>query len=86
MTQHIARMLRLEPEVGTFTVHTHYVPAYAPSHPSDPARQAGVCGQYVPLQQHSLDPTCPACQTALQGDDDRCEEDEPLPRRWSEGR
>ncbi len=53
--------------------HSHYVPIF---------RVRGICGEFGP---HSSDPTCPACQTAIQGDDDRIEEDEPLPRRWSEG-
>ncbi len=69
MTAHIAHLLHLD----TPPVLTHYLPAFS-------AR--GVCGAFGP---HSSDPTCPACQTAIQGDDDRIEEDEPLPRRWGQG-
>jgi hypothetical protein len=94
MTNHLARMLNIRPESGgAIMVHTHYLPAFAKPHPSDPHFAAAVCDRYITPSQHSDQPTCPDCQTALQESDihegyisehdERVEEDEPLPGRWA---
>jgi hypothetical protein len=93
MTNHIASLLGGFETGGRLIVHTHYIPAGAPGHPRDGELQRAVCGQYALVsEKHSLDPTCPKCQTVLQESDihegyisehdERVEEDEPLPRRW----
>jgi hypothetical protein len=47
-------------------VHTHYIPAFAPVHPSASELQRSVCGQYVnPAERHALVPTCPNCRAAI---------------------
>ena len=75
MTAHIARMLSLEFETGgRLVVHTHYVPAGAPSHPRDHELQRAVCGQYVfPQEKHALEPSCPNCVRLMAEDDVKCE-------------
>jgi len=72
MTAHIARLLNLQFETGgRLVVHTHYVPAMAPTHPSTSELQRTVCGQYVfPGELHALEPTCPNCVRLLAEDDD----------------
>ncbi len=90
MTNHIAHLLGGFETGGRLIVHTHYIPAMAASHPRDHELQKAVCGQYaLASQKHSLEPTCPNCQTVLQADDverderTEAENNEPLPRRWS---
>ena len=53
-------------------VHSHYVPAFAESHPRDRDLQAAVCGQYVlALERHAEEPTCPACLALIAAEEDR---------------
>ncbi len=90
MTQHIASLLGGFESGGRLVVHTHYIPAGAPSHPRDGELQRSICNRYVlASEKHSLEPTCPNCQAVLQAadveQDERAEAEnnEPLPRRWS---
>jgi len=69
MTAHIARMLFESETGGRLVVHTHYVPAMAQTHPRDGELQRAVCGQYVfPQEKHALEPTCPACKSAIEAE------------------
>lgn len=69
MTNHIAALLGGFETGGRLVVHTHYIPAMAPSHPRDHELQRACCGQYaLSSEKHSLEPTCPNCQAAIAED------------------
>lgn len=47
-------------------VHSHYIPAMAPTHPSTNELQRSLCGQYVnPSYAHAGEPSCPNCAAVI---------------------
>lgn len=51
---------------GLPVAHSHYVPAFAPSHPSDRELQRAICGRYIlPANGHRGDPSCSDCVALL---------------------
>lgn len=51
-------------------VHSHYVQALAPTHPSTVELQQTICRRFVnPAYAHSGEPTCPDCAALLAADE-----------------